>query len=457
MPFPSGLLRWTGDWSATQEYRYGDIALASTNVSYACGVPTSLNVDPATQPSSDWFPFPSSGGGDPSTWSDFPATQNVDLATNDIDNVNEIALQTVRDANGSVGTAGQLLASSGTISRWEDPLVIKSFSNNLYVSQIAGDDMTGNGTITNPYQTLGAALAVANTSPDTNRISIILAAGIYTENVSMTRPNVFISGAATSLPSATHIDGTITINMTSVSVTRLLGGISSVQVNSINLTSSPSQNQSVLISDCLIIPALGAHAISATDTVPNGPSEITIQSCTIWMSDIIATTFSGVYATLINTEITNNPNATAGTASLVETKSTARVEMYGCVLTQTSTLSTVEPLVIMLNNTATAAGTVFYNSSLVYTSTTSDTGTGNKCCIQCANGAAIASIILFNNFLICQGATTDNGIPGNFVVLQRTGAGTVTVLHGQNSGGTTAHHLPQNGGGFTKTPYVNVT
>jgi hypothetical protein len=41
-------------------------------------------------------------------------------------------------------------------------------------------------------------------------------------------------------------------------------------------------------------------------------------------------------------------------------------------------------------------------------------------------------------------------------VLQRTGAGTVTVLHGQNSGGTTANHLPQNGGGFTKVAYVNV-
>lgn len=61
--FPTGVLRWTGDWSATTVYRYGDIALASTNVSYACGAVTSLNVDPATQPSTDWFPFPPSGGG----------------------------------------------------------------------------------------------------------------------------------------------------------------------------------------------------------------------------------------------------------------------------------------------------------------------------------------------------------------------------------------------------------
>jgi hypothetical protein len=79
MSFPSGLLRWTGSWSATRTYLYGDIALASTNVSYACGVPTSLNVDPATQPSTDWFGFPPSGGGSPTSWSEYPATQLVRL------------------------------------------------------------------------------------------------------------------------------------------------------------------------------------------------------------------------------------------------------------------------------------------------------------------------------------------------------------------------------------------
>lgn len=61
--FPTGVLRWTGDWINSTTYKYGDIALASTNVSYACGAVTSLNVDPATQPSTDWFPFPPSGGG----------------------------------------------------------------------------------------------------------------------------------------------------------------------------------------------------------------------------------------------------------------------------------------------------------------------------------------------------------------------------------------------------------
>lgn len=104
MSFPSGVLRWTGAWSSTTEYRYGDIALASTNVSYACGVPTSLNVDPATQPSTDWFAFPSQGGGSPSTWSQFPATSEVVMGTQSIVDqtgyyVNSMTMNTGNDVN----------------------------------------------------------------------------------------------------------------------------------------------------------------------------------------------------------------------------------------------------------------------------------------------------------------------------------------------------------------------
>jgi len=63
MAFPIGTIRWAGNWVSTTRFRYGDAVLASTNVSYACGVQSSLGVNPATQPSTDWFPFPPSGGG----------------------------------------------------------------------------------------------------------------------------------------------------------------------------------------------------------------------------------------------------------------------------------------------------------------------------------------------------------------------------------------------------------
>lgn len=61
--FPSGILRWTGDWSASTTYKYGDVVLASDNTSYACGIVSSLNQNPVPAPSVAWAAFPNQGGG----------------------------------------------------------------------------------------------------------------------------------------------------------------------------------------------------------------------------------------------------------------------------------------------------------------------------------------------------------------------------------------------------------
>jgi hypothetical protein len=330
----------------------------------------------------------------------------------------------------------------------------KPFSNNIYVSNDGGDDLTGNGTITNPYKTIGTAITQANTTLATDKISIMLGSGIYTENVSITRPNTFISGGATSISTATHINGTITIDPDISTLPLIIVGVSSVQVNSIVFNNSVSQTQSVLITDCLIAPSLGDSAIVMTDTSTGGNGDITIQNCLIYMSNIIAVKNSNGFMTFINSEIKNNPAITAP-SSMVQTSGTGRVNFYGSILTQASALSTVAPIIDLTNNTTTFSMTID-KTTIQYTSAVSDAGTGQKCCIRCANSGSISSIVLFNNLLICQGATTTNGNAGQFVVLQRTGAGTVTVNHGQNSGGSTANHLPANGGGFTKTAYINV-
>jgi hypothetical protein len=61
--FPTGILRWMGDWSGTTTYHYGDVVLASDNTSYACGIVSSLNQNPAPPPSIAWAAFPNQGGG----------------------------------------------------------------------------------------------------------------------------------------------------------------------------------------------------------------------------------------------------------------------------------------------------------------------------------------------------------------------------------------------------------
>jgi hypothetical protein len=59
MSFPSTPLRFAGDWNAVTTFVFGEVVLTGTPaVAYACGVQSSLNIDPSVQPSTDWFPFP---------------------------------------------------------------------------------------------------------------------------------------------------------------------------------------------------------------------------------------------------------------------------------------------------------------------------------------------------------------------------------------------------------------
>jgi hypothetical protein len=350
----------------------------------------------------------------------------------------------------SVGTAGSTITITNTGGG--GPVV--AFSYNIYVSNISGNDTTGNGTIVNPYQTIGKAITIANAIADTNKVSIILAAGTYTENVSVTRANTFISGAAPNLSTATNIVGTVTIDMTSSTLPFIIGGLASTQVSNIIYNNAVGNSQSYLISDCLIAPGPGVSAIVATDTSAGGNGDVTVQNCLIYVSNVIGITSSNVYISFITTEIKNNP-AIIAPVSFIQTTGSGRVLILNSVITQASTLSTVAPI-INLANTATTAFMTVSNSAVQYSSATSDAGSGNKCCIRCANSGNIASLILYNNLLLCQGATTTNGTPGQFVCLQRTGAGTITVNFGQNSGSPNAHFLPSTGGGFTKIQYLNV-
>jgi hypothetical protein len=330
-----------------------------------------------------------------------------------------------------------------------------NFLYNYYVSDVGGNDTTGNGSIAKPWKTIGKALTVAGVIADSNQVSIILAAGVYVEDVNITRANTFISGSATSLSTSTLIAGSVTIDLTASVLPFIIGGLSSVQVSNIVYNNSVANNQSYLVTDCFIVPFAGRSAIALTDTSPGGSGDLTIQSCLIYMADAVAITNSNGFLTLVNTEIRNNPTIPS-TLSMITTSGTGRVNTFGSIITQSSTLSTVQPIV-NLTNDATTSSMTFYNSTLQYTSATSDAGTGAKCCIRCSNSATISQIVLFNCLLLCQGATTTNGTAGQFLCFQRTGAGNVLLNHGQNSGSPNAHFLPSTGGGFTKIQFLNVT
>lgn len=329
-----------------------------------------------------------------------------------------------------------------------------AFSYNIYVSNISGSDTTGDGKISNPYQTITKAIAVAATIAETNQVIINLACGTYTENLTISRANLYITGGSTSLSTATVINGSITVDTTVSSQLILIGGLSSVYFNNFIYNNSVAKNQSYVITDCLIVPGAGTSAIVFTDTSVGGNGDITIQNSLIYMSDTTAVTISNGRISMINSQITNNPGLANATVSLITTSGTGGVNLFGCSLIQGSTASTVQPLINMTNNASTGSPMLINSCILQYTSATADTGTGAKCCIRFSNSAAISNVSVINCLLICEGARTTNGSTGQYVAIQRTGAGTITLSYGQNLCGATANHLPATAAGLTKTAYI---
>ena len=340
---------------------------------------------------------------------------------------------------------------------------VQSFSYNIYVSNISGNDTTGSGQIGNPYKTIAKAVAIANTIADTNGVIINLACGTYAEDVSITRDNTYITGGSTSLSSSTIVNGTITYDMTGTGAGRVIvGGISSLQIYRFVVNNASAFDQSIVITDCIIAPAVaGLNCILGTDASVGGNCDITIQNSVLYILDTVGVSLQSVSTSFINTQITTNPLVGNVNVSLITTTGTGRVNLFGCSLIQPSTSSTVPPLIIFGNTTNTPTTMVFNSSILQYSSATSDAGTLGKACVRFSNGAGITmgvsasnpSLSIYGCFLLAQGATTTNGSAGQFVVIQKAaGGGTAYLNYGTNNMcGATANHISQN---LTRTAWV---
>ena len=269
-------------------------------------------------------------------------------------------------------------------------------------------------------------------------------------------------GGSTSLSTATFLNGSITWDATSSALANIVGGISSIQFLNLLYNNASSFDQTLILTDCIVISNTGVSAVKLTDSSAGGGfGTINLQNCLIYFIDTIAIDIGGTCSvSIINTQITNYPATTAG-VQLVRTTGQGRVNMFGASLIQNNATSTVLPLVDFQNNASTPT-TMNINSCLLqYTSTASDSGTGSKCCIRFSNTATMGvsaitpSVNCIYNYMRCEGATTTNGVPTQFVVVQRTTglAGNVYFNYGGNYCGATANHLSGTSS-FIKTAWV---
>jgi hypothetical protein len=132
------------------------------------------------------------------------ASQGDLLAWNSSDSL----WKNTKTLSGSYTVTGSITASNfvGTL--------IGSVSSSLYrrewhVSTGSGNDITGNGTLLNPYRTLGAGIAAASTQGGDQ---IVLHPGTFIEDVTMGKINTTICAAQGSNGGEVNFSGTMTIS-----------------------------------------------------------------------------------------------------------------------------------------------------------------------------------------------------------------------------------------------------
>lgn len=133
---------------------------------------------------------------------------------------NEIANGTIVDAEISASASIAQSKIANLTSDLASKLSTTKVARTYWVA-VGGNDVTADGSVSKPFATIGAALTLATSEvpvtpgqPGIGYVEIRIAAGVYTEDVSISRINVILRGAGseTGRGQATKINGKITIN-----------------------------------------------------------------------------------------------------------------------------------------------------------------------------------------------------------------------------------------------------
>lgn len=194
--------------------------------------------------------------------------------------------------NNAPGTAGQVLTSAGpgTPPVWAAAGggSTVTFAQQFYVAK-NGNDGTGDGSLSKPYLTIGAALTAAGAVADTEYVRINVSPGTYTENLTITRRRTVLwgSGSAPQTP-VTTVAGTITINPATATdrfndliafyglVLTSLAGSTSAAVGC-----TGTQLYAVVITSCYVATANAGFAALSCDNSNASRCTITLRQTTV--------------------------------------------------------------------------------------------------------------------------------------------------------------------------------
>lgn len=321
-------------------------------------------------------------------------------------------------ANHLTSMPNGVVASQQTIAYLSDIPTAFRPSYDIYVAP-NGNDATGNGSSQAPLQTIAAALTLRGTISAGTEVSINLASGTYTENVTIATVNTYLAGAIATgeVRHPTNISGNITVSA---------GG--TVGVSNVDVTGTISTtNSSTLL------------ALTGVNTTSTTAQALLISSGTAFVSECRFNN-GGAAATnmiQINSTGTITMRDCVGTQTLAQTvlSSAGTTNIRQCYFSNTSTSTSNAPIVRF---TGTTAQNVEMNyTKLVYTSTAVDVG-GNKCCIQFNSASGTINAEVAQMILSCVGAVT--GTP-QIECIQQVGAAVVNLSYGDLQAVGTAHHI----------------
>jgi len=316
---------------------------------------------------------------------------------------------------GSPGTTGAT-GAAGTLTGPTGPSAAVVTNYNFYVAT-NGNDSTGNGSIGNPWATASGALANTVSIPDTTGINIIMAAGVYTENPTMTRNNTFIIGNVG--PNDAVIVGTLTFN--SSAATAVSQGIAGISVvGNVVCSETTSANVSWYIQNCNIT-SYTVSALSCSSTGA-GNNDLTLQNTVITQNTTnnTAVLMSSSRLNAVSTVINNNT-----TGGAIITNGNGSLSLFGCTLTCSGSSAVSDPIISYTTLISSGIANSFNVCNFTYTSGTAGSG---KCAVFFNNANALPGATTFNNNVFA--------LPGAVGLFLKPGAGTIALTFGTNTSST---------------------
>jgi len=408
----------------------------------------------------------------PADWSQYPAQQNVDMNTFSLDNVGAITMSSALNCNQINPLEGftelSLTADLNMVSHRLDadignftgkvsvaslfPTYIQQ--NTLYVSSNGSD--TNNGSFEAPVKTIQRAIQYAESAYDNTYWYINIGAGVYTENITITK-KMFLKGMAPSNSDGCsvgcQIAGDITISMDSND-----GDMQNNQVSLSNLLitgeiicNSASTARSVLtITDCYLYNDSGSGSMIHYN--PNA-SDGRVR---IYNSKIINQSVSGNQATIHISkgmlkmqlcEISGSSDV-----NILKLDGTARVDSVVLCSFTSNTASTTAASIVELSGTGNVY--TFSQNAFIYTSSANKSASVNSCAILCNSATTQPTVILtYNSFFL--GGTSNLT---NFVLQDANfgNARTAIILYFSNNANLNNAYQLKGSAGVNKFSLQNV-